>query len=659
MKSSNCISVVTRVSHKIYRNHYSTNTNLTTWFNKYVDKTNVSSWNAVIVELARSGDSLESLRAFSSMRRLSLTPTRTTFPCAIKSCSALLDLHSGKQTHQQALIFGYEQDLFVSSALIDMYSKCSELKDARKLFDEISQRNIVSWTSMITGYVQNNNAREAILLFKEFLIVESASEPSDNVFIDSVAMVSVLSACSRLTNKSVTQGVHGFVIKRGFDNDVAVGNILIDAYAKFGDVGVSRKVFDAMVVKDTISWNSIIAVCAQNGLATEALDVFKGMVMDYDVKYNAVTMSTVLLAVSHLGVIRVGKCVHDQVIKMGLEQNVVVGTSIIDMYNKCGGVELAKKAFNRMEEKNVRSWTAMIAGYGMHSLAKEALEVFYNMMRAGVRPNFITFVSVLAACSHAGLVLEGWHWFKTMSYEYNVEPGIEHYGCMVDILGRAGHLKEAYDLIMGMKVKPDFVIWGSLLGACRIYKNMELGEIAARKLFELDPNNCGYHVLLSNIYADAGRWKDVERTRSLMKNRKLTKPPGFSLVELKDKVHVFLVGDKEHPQHEKIYEYLKELIMKIQEIGYVPNMTMVLHDVDEEEKEMTLRVHSEKLAVAFAIINSVPGSRIQVIKNLRICNDCHTVIKLISKVVDREIVVRDSKRFHYFKDGLCSCGDYW
>ncbi|KAH7577136.1 hypothetical protein JRO89_XS01G0210200 [Xanthoceras sorbifolium] len=659
MKISNSISILTRVSHKICRNHYSTNPNLTTWFNKYIDKTNVSSWNSIIAELARSGDSLEALRAFSSIRKLSLTPTRSSFPCAIKSCSALLDLHSGKQVHQQAFIFGLEQDLFVSSALIDMYSKCGELIDARKLFDEISQRNIVSWTSMISGYVQNNNAREAILLFKEFLIEESAGENSDNVIIDSVAMVSVLSACSSVTIKGVTEGVHGFVIKRGFDSNVGIGNILIDAYAKFGDVDVSRKIFDRMVEKDVISWNSIIAVCAQNGLAMEALDVFKEMVKNYDVKYNAVTMSAVLLAVAHVGVLRAGKCVHDQVIKMGLEENVIVGTSIIDMYNKCGRVELARKAFNRMKEKNVRSWTAMIAAYGMHSHAREALEVFYNMIRAGVKPNYITFVSVLAACSHAGLVVEGWHWFQNMSYEFNVEPGIEHYGCMVDLLGRAGHLKEAYDLIRGMKGKPDFIVWGSLLGACRIHKNVELGEIAARKLFELNPNNCGYHVLLSNIYAGAGRWEDVERTRSLIKNRRLTKPPGFSLVELRDKVHVFLVGDKEHPQHEKIYEYLEELTVKIQEIGYVPNMTSVLHDVDKEEKEMTLRVHSEKLAVAFAIINSVPGSTIQVIKNLRVCSDCHTVIKLISKVVEREIVVRDSKRFHYFKDGLCSCGDYW
>lgn len=345
---------------------------------------------------------------------------------------------------------------------------------------------------------------------------------------------------------------------------------------------------------------------------------------------------------------------------MGMEESLIVGTSIIDMYCKCGRMELARTVFNHMKEKNIKTWTAMVAGYGMHGRAREALEIFYSMIRAGVRPNYITFVSVLAACSHAGLVKEGRHWFNSMTNEFHIQPGIEHYGCMVDLLGRAGNLKEAYDLVNGMNaVKPDFVIWGSLLGACRIHKNVELGEICAKKLFELEPNNCGYYSLLSNIYADAERWEDVEKIRVIMKNRGLAKPPGFSIVDLRGKVHVFLVGDKEHPQHQKIYEYLEELTMKLQEIGYVPNMASVYHDVDKEEKEMILRVHSEKLAVAFGIMNSVPGSTIQVIKNLRVCGDCHTMIKMISKAVNREIVVRDSKRFHHFKDGLCSCGDYW
>lgn len=343
---------------------------------------------------------------------------------------------------------------------------------------------------------------------------------------------------------------------------------------------------------------------------------------------------------------------------MGLEENVFVGTSLIDMYSKCGRVEMARKAFDHMKEKNVKSWTAMIAGYGMQGQATEALEVLYEMISVGIKPNYITFVSILTACSHAGLVKEGWHWFNSMNHEFGVEPGVEHYACMVDLLGHTGHLSEAYDLIKGMKATPDSVVWGSLLGACRIHKNVELGEISARKLFELDPSNYGYYVLLLNIYADAGMWGDVERMRILMKNGGMVKPPGFSLVELKGKVHIFLVGDRKHPEQEKIYEYLEKLTTKLQEFGYIPNMTSVLHDINEEEKEMTLRVHSEKLAVAFGILYSAPGTTIQVIKNLRVCGDCHTVIKLISKIVNREIVVRDSKRFHHFRKGLCSCGDF-
>nr|GMC92419.1 pentatricopeptide repeat-containing protein At3g26782, mitochondrial [Ipomoea batatas] len=660
MKISNSISdFMSLYSLWLCRHHYSTNANIATFFSKYVDKNNVFSWNSIIAELARSGDSVEALRAFASMRKLSLRPNRSSFPCAIKSCSALRDLTSGRQVHHQVLIFGYGSDLFASSSLIDMYSKCGKLEDARLLFDEIPQRNVVSWTAMITGYIQSDHARDALLLFKELLVEESESLEEEEVYVDAVALVSVLSACSRVSGKTMTQGVHGFAIKRGLDEHLGVGNTLIDAYAKCSEVGLSRKVFEEMAEKDVISWNSIIAVYAQNGLSSEAIEMFHLLLKDKEVKYNAVTLSTLLLACAHAGALHAGKCIHDQVIKMSLEDNVYVGTSIIDMYCKCGRLEMARKAFNRMKEKNVKSWSAMIAGYGMHGRAKEALEVFYKMNRDGVTPNYITFVSVLAACGHAGLVDEGWYWFRAMEHRFHIQPGLEHYSCMVDLLGRAGFLSKAYNLINEMKVAPDFVVWGSLLSACRMQKNVELAEICASKLFELDPNNCGYYVLLSNIYADAGRWRDAERMRMLMKNQGLTKTPGFSLVELKGLVHVFLVGDREHPQHEKIYAYLEELSIKLQALGYTPNMTSVLHDVDEEEKGMVLQVHSEKLAVAFGIMNSVPGATIHVIKNLRICSDCHTTIKLTTKIVDREIVVRDSKRFHHFKDGLCSCGDYW
>lgn len=541
-----------------------------------------------------------------------------------------------------------------------MYSKCERLSDAQKVFDEIPLKNVVSWTSIITGYIQNGSSAEAISLFKDYLIRESESEERDEeVCLDSVAVVSVLSACSRVCSKSVTGGVHGFVIKRGFEDDLAVGNTLLDAYAKCGLVGDSRKVFDGMVLRDEVSWNSIIAVYSQNGLSAEALKMFGDMAVDECVRYNAVTLSAVLLACAHSGALQAGKCVHDQVIRMGLEENVIVGTSIVDMYCKCGRVATARRAFDRIKNKNVRTWTALVAGYGMHGHAKEALQVFYEMIKAKINPNYITFVSVLAACSHAGLLDEGWHWFNKMEKKFKIKPGVEHYGCMVDLLGRAGFLNKAYNLIKEMQVEPDFVVWGSLLAACRTFKKVELAELSAKKLFELDSSNCGYYVLLSNIYADAGRWKDVERMRILMKDLGVVKPPGFSLLEIKGRVHVFLVGDKEHPQHEKIYAYLHVLSLKLQEIGYVPNTNPVLHDVDEEEKGITLQVHSEKLAIVFGLMSTVPGTTIQIIKNLRVCSDCHTAIKLISKVVEREVVVRDSKRFHHFKDGLCSCGDYW
>ncbi|KAJ4877903.1 Pentatricopeptide repeat-containing protein [Raphanus sativus] len=633
--------------------------NLTTLFNRYVDKTDVFSWNSVIADLARSNDSSEALRAFSSMRKLSLHPNRSTLPCAIKACSSLLDLSSGKQTHQQAFVFGYHSDVFVSSALIAMYSTCGEVDDARKVFDEMTVRNIVCWTSMIRGYDLNGNAVNAVSLFKDLLIDESDHE--DAMLVDSKGMVSVISACSRVAAKGLTESIHGFVVKRGFERGVSVGNTLLDAYAKGreGGVAVARRIFDQIVGKDSVSYNSIMSVYAQNGMSNEAFDVFRILMKDKGVTFNSITLSTVLLAVSHSGALRVGKCVHDQVIRMGLEDDVIVGTSMIDMYCKCGRVETARKVFDRMRKKNVRTWTAMIAGYGMHGHAGKALELFPVMISSGVRPNYITFVSVLAACSHAGLHVEGWRWFNAMKGRFGVEPGLEHYGCMVDLLGRAGYLQKAYDLIQTMKMKPDSVIWSSILAACRVHKNVELAEISVARLFELDPSNCGYYMLLSHIYADAGRWKDVERVRTVMRKRGLVKPPGFSLLELNGEVHVFLIGDEEHPKRDEIYEFLEELNVKLLEAGYVSNTASVCHDVDEEEKEMTLRVHSEKLAVAFGIMNTVPGSTVNVVKNLRVCSDCHNVIKLISKIVDREFVVRDAKRFHHFKNGFCSCGDYW
>jgi pentatricopeptide repeat protein len=315
--------------------------------------------------------------------------------------------------------------------------------------------------------------------------------------------------------------------------------------------------------------------------------------------------------------------------------------------------------FNNMSQRDVVSWTAILAGYGVHGHGKETLKLFQEMQQAGLKPNHITFTALLSACSHAGLVNEGWLYFDCMSRDYCIAPSAEHYACMVDLLGRAGRLDEAYEFIQNMPIKPTGSVWGALLGACRIHSNIELGEHVAEYLFKLEPENTGNYVLLSNIYAVAGRWDDVAKVRTRMKERGLTKLPGCSWIEVNNNFNTFLIGDTSHPDSDKIYAELETLIERLKEAGYVPDTNFVLHDIGEEEKQDVLCGHSEKLAIVFGLMNTSPGTPIHVTKNLRICGDCHKAAKFISKVVGREIIVRDTNRFHHFRDGLCSCGDYW
>ncbi|KAL6611385.1 hypothetical protein ACP70R_039313 [Stipagrostis hirtigluma subsp. patula] len=625
-------------------------------FLRAVDPSRPSSWSAAVADLLSSGDPAAALAAFAAALRANPAALRPALPPALRAAAAATSLAAGRQLHLLALRSGlFPSDAYSASALLHMYHHCSRPLDARKAFDEIPAPNPVIVTSMVSGCVRNNLVYPALAIFRSMVAADSAG------VVDEAAALVALTASARIPDRGITCGIHALAVKIGLDGYAGVANTMLDAYAKGGnrDLGAARKLFD-MMEKDVVSWNTMIALYAQNGLSAEALGLYSKMLnVGGGIRCNAVTLSAVLLACAHAGAIQTGKRIHNQVVRMGLEDNVYVGTSVVDMYCKCGRVELARKAFQKIKEKNILSWSAMIAGYGMHGHGQEALEVFSEMRRSGLKPNYITFISVLAACSHAGLLNEGRYWYNTMKREFGIEPGVEHYGCMVDLLGRAGCLDEAYSLTKEMKVKPDAAMWGALLSACRIHKNVELAEISAKRLFELDATNSGYYVLLSNIYAEAGMWKDVERMRVLVKTRGIEKPPGYSSVELKGKTHLFYVGDKSHPQHKEIYAYLEKLLERMQEAGYIPNTGSVLHDLDEEEKESMLRIHSEKLAVAFALMNSVEGSVIHVIKNLRVCTDCHTAIKVITKVTNRVIVVRDIQRFHHFKDGLCSCGDYW
>ncbi|URD90861.1 Pentatricopeptide repeat-containing protein [Musa troglodytarum] len=432
---------------------------------------------------------------------------------------------------------------------------------------------------------------------------------------------------------------------------------VVNMYAKCRRIEEARRMFDRMPERDLVAWNAIVAGYAQNGMAERALEMVIRLQKDGR-KPDSVTLVSALPACANVGSLKIGKTVHAFAMKAGFDSLVNVSTALVDMYSKRGAIETARLVFDSMRLKNVVSWNSMIDGYGQNGDAEEAWRLFEKMKRSSVKPNDITFLSVLSACGHSGLVQEGKKYFAGMKEDYGLEPNMDHYGCMVDLLGRAGRLHEAWDFIQKMPISPGISVYGAMLGACKIHKNVKLGEEAAQRLFELEPDEGGYHVLLANIYAAASMWEDVARVRTMMEKKGLQKTPGYSSIDLKNEMHTFYSGSTDHPQSQKIYTRLARLIDEIKAVGYVPDGDS-LHDVEEDVKEQLLGTHSEKLAIAFGLINTTPGTSLQIRKNLRVCNDCHEATKFISQVTGREIIVRDMQRFHHFKNGQCSCGDYW
>ncbi|CAD6335552.1 unnamed protein product [Miscanthus lutarioriparius] len=477
----------------------------------------------------------------------------------------------------------------------------------------------------------------------------------------------------------------------GFDKHRFVGNSLIGAYVACGDVGAARKVFDEMMVKDVISWTSIVAaysrirdmgsaeevfaLCpvkdmvawtamvtgyAQNAMPVKALEAFEQMAVA-GMPIDEVSLTGAISACAQLGAVRRAAWVQEIAERNGLGRNVVVGSGLVDMYAKCGLIDEARRVFEGMQEKNVYTYSSMIVGLASHGRANDAIALFKDMVRrADVEPNHVTFIGVLTACSHAGMVKEGRYYFAQMKDMYGILPSADHYACMVDLLGRAGLVIEALDLVKSMTVEPHGGVWGALLGACRIHGNTEVAKVAAEHLFKLEPEGIGNYVLLSNTLASAGEWDEVSKVRKLMRIRGLKKDPAVSWFEGRDGfVHQFFAGDNTHPWMLEIKKRLLELRAELKLAGYVPILSSVVYNVSEEEKERLLMGHSEKLALSFGLLTLESRSSIRIVKNLRICEDCHLFIRLVSKVEPIEIIVRDNMRFHHFRDGECSCGGFW
>ncbi|KAG9447360.1 hypothetical protein H6P81_013488 [Aristolochia fimbriata] len=599
-----------------------------------------------------AGQHEEALALYSLMRRRGITPNNYTFPFVFKACSSRSWISEGKSVHLDVVKTGFDSDMYVEAALLDMYAKCGEIDNGRKVFDEMSTRDLVCWTAMITAYEQSERPAESLSLFCQMQL--------EGFVADLVAIVTVASAVGQLADLKKAQSVHCHSIHNRFIEDVNVANSIVAMYSRCGEVESARTVFDCVNEKDVISWNSMLSGYSQNGNATEALSLFDAMLAS-GIEPTSVTALIVVSSCAYLGSLCQARKIHEFVLGSRMEVDTTLWNAIIDMYAKCGDLATAMQIFNSrpVNERDVSSWNVMLSGYGMHGLGGESLNLFASMQEAGVQPNHITFTCLLSACSHAGLVDEGRKLFGDMRKKLFVNPLVKHYVCMVDLFGRAGLLEEAHALIAEMPLEPTDEIWGALLGACRIHRNAELGEVAAKNLFQLEDKHTGYFVLLSNIYAASSKWHEVRKLRQDLKSKGMKKAAAFSVIEWGKEVHGFHTADQTHPEFLEVYRKVESLVVELRMAGYVPDTSCVLHDVEEEDKENLLNFHSEKLAVAFGIMKIEVGLPLHVTKNLRVCNDCHSALKFVSYTEKRKIIVRDANRFHHFENGLCSCNDYW
>lgn len=531
------------------------------------------------------------------------------------------------------------------------HSKGRQSEDSvRKIFEMMPERDLVSWNTIIAGNARNGLHEETLTMVREM--------GDANLKPDSFTLSSVLPLIAEYVDINKGKEIHGCAIRQGLDADIFVASSLIDMYAKCTRVVDSSRVFNLLAKRDGISWNSIIAGCVQNGLFDEGLRFFRQMLVA-KIKPKSYSFSSIMPACAHLTTLHLGKQLHGYIIRNGFDDNIFIASSLIDMYAKCGNVRMARQVFGRMRLRDMVSWTAMIMGCALHGHALDAIDLFEQMETEGIKPNYVAFMAVLTACSHAGLVDEAWKYFNSMTLEFRISPGVEHYAAVSDLLGRAGRLEEAYDFISGMQMGQTASIWSTLLSACRVHKNVDMAEKVAKRILEIDPKNTGTYVLLANIYSAAKRWKDAAKWRASLRHTGVRKTPACSWIEVKNKVHAFMAGDKSHPYYEKIREAMEVLMELMEKEGYVPDTSEVYHDVEEEQKRTLLYSHSERLAIVFGIINTPTGTTIRVTKNLRVCTDCHTATKFISKIVGRDIVVRDNSRFHHFRNGICSCGDFW
>ncbi|KAL5736918.1 hypothetical protein ACOSP7_031372 [Xanthoceras sorbifolium] len=529
-------------------------------------RANAVIWNVMITGYVFNGYLSLALELFLEMLNLGIRPDSSTMVAILVFCSQSWNIKLGEQIHGLLFSYGLPDDVRIETALIEMYFKCGDHGNALKIFSQSQNHNLVMWSAVISNYAHNGCPAKALELLQDYML--------EYGFPDSIILLAALRACSSLALKSKGLQIHGLAVKLAFDSDIFVGGALVDMYGKCRDMKSAHKVFSKLPLRDLVSWNALISGYSQNEFVDEALKTFRVMQSE-QIRPNAVTAAAILSVCAQLSVINLCKEIHCYLLRQGLKLNVLVNNSLIATYAKCGDINSSWTIFRNMPERNEVSWNSIILGLGMHGHTYEMFDLFEKMKEAGKKPDRVTFTSLISACSHTGRVDVGWKYFKSMVEDYKLEPQVEHYTCMVDLLGRAGHLNEAYDLIMAMPCVPDARIWGSLLGSCRNHGNRKLAELVANHVFKLDPTSIGYRVLLANMFEEFGRLNEFVRVRSEIKDMGLKKQPGCSWIEVNNNIHIFMAGDGSHHQSEDIYTAIENLTLEMKRAGYVPHLASV------------------------------------------------------------------------------------
>lgn len=500
----------------------------------------VACWNTVISCYYQDGQCKKALQVFEEMRRFGFNPDSVTLTTIISSCARLLDLERGRQIHRELMMTGFLHDGYISSALVDMYGKCGCLHTAREVFEKIPRKSVVAWNSMIAGYGLRGQSDLCLELFRR--MNKEGTRPT------STTLSSLLTACSRSAELQNGKFVHGYIIRNRIEADIYINGSLIDLYFKCGNSRSAEMIFKNLSEINVIYWNLMISGYVILGRYLEALRLFDEM-REAGVRPDAITFSGVLPACSQSGALEKGREIHKCIIQSKLETNEVVMGAVLDMYAKCGAVDEAVHVFDRLPERDFVSWTSMIMAYGSHGQALDALKLFHHMQHSDAKPDRITFLALMSACSHGGLVKEGQYYFDLMVTQYDIKPSIEHYSCLVDLLGRAGRLHEAYNIIRNTPdIQDDIGLLSTLFSACHLHREMELGVEIAGLLVEKDPDDPSTYIVLSNMYASAKKWDDVRRVRLKIKELRLNKNPGCSWIEVDKTIRPFFAEDIPHPQ---------------------------------------------------------------------------------------------------------------